>query len=206
MNTTSGSRRTFFLQGGAALGAGVVTAAGAASLANTQSHANSNADLEQQLACRVDLDAIRDLQITFMRLVEEENYDSIAALFSEKGHLHLSGLTATGVQAISKLFVQTYRQQCGTPLHRAYRPNASRQHDVISLNQDGAQASATYHVDVELVSPLQGDSTAAQMARLQGHQARHWKAGRFAAQYVKSQGHWRIASLSFPANESTASG
>jgi SnoaL-like domain len=205
-NHSPNSRRAFFLQSGAALGAGVVTAAGASCLAATDKPQINDADLGQQLDYREARDAILDLQIAFTRLVETENYDSIADLFEARGHLHLSGLSANGQQEISQLFARQYRNQLAAILHRAYRPNASRQDDAISVSQDGQHASATFHVDVELVSPLPGHSTAAQMARLQGHQARHWEAGRIVAHYVKSQGHWSIASLTFPAFGAPASG
>jgi hypothetical protein len=51
---------------------------------------------------------------------------------------------------------------------------------------------------VALSTPLHGDSTVAQMARLQGQMAsRRWETGRFEAQYVKARGQWKMATLSY---------
>ncbi len=55
-----------------------------------------------------------------------------------------------------------------------------QQQDLVAIAADGAQATATFHCDVEFSVPLPADSTLAQMARLQGQVAeRHWQAGRF---------------------------
>ena len=54
---------------------------------------------------------------------------------------------------------------------------------------------------MELSSPLQGSSTIAEMARLQGHVAdRRWETGRFEAKYVKTAGQWKVASLEYLAS------
>jgi hypothetical protein len=46
--------------------------------------------------------------------------------------------------------------------------------------------------------PLQGDTTVARMARLQGQTAtRHWEFGPLEARYVKTKGNWKIASLNY---------
>jgi hypothetical protein len=182
------SRRSFFLHGGAVLSAGVATTAGAA----------APADLRQQLAGHDDREAIRRLQLDFMSSMEHQAYESVAALFSDQARFDLSGLTATGQAAIGRALVAQYRTQRATTMHSAYRQNGSQRKDVITLHRDAMQATATFHTEVELSTPLRADSTAAQMARLQGQMAIHrWESGRFDAQYEKSQGLWRIAALSY---------
>jgi hypothetical protein len=109
----------------------------------------------------------------------------------------LSGLSATGRQAIRQ-FADRHRQQQAAAMHIAYRQSALQQKDVVTIGDNGLQATALFHVDVELSKPLQGDSTAAQMARLQGQVAdRHWEAGRFDAQYEKIAGQWQIAAMRY---------
>jgi hypothetical protein len=83
----------------------------------------------------------------------------------------------------------------------AYRQSTAQQKDDVCFSEDGLRASATFHCEVELCTPLQDDCTAAQMARLQGLTAsRRWESGRFEASYVKAGGRWTMESLSYRAS------
>jgi SnoaL-like domain len=190
---TKSTRRAFFLHGGAVLGAGVATTAGAAAL--TRDPASS---LQRQLESAQDRDAIRRLHGAFTSLIEGQGYAAAAALFSEQGQLHLSGVSANGSPAIRDAFEQQYRQQRADVIHKAYRHKALHSLDAVTLSEDGLHAAATFHVEAELCMPLRDDCTVARMARLQGHVAdRHWESGRFDATYVKTEGEWKITSLSY---------
>jgi hypothetical protein len=190
------SRREFFLQGSAALSAGVAATAGASVLKGSAS-ADGNV-LHRQLAELQDREAIRQLQLSFAALVEKQNYEAAADLFADEAQLDLSGVSASGKSAIQLLFSEQYRQQRAAVLHSAYRANALQQADALAISDDRQHATAMYHVDVALCSPVQGECTAAQMARLQGNAAsQHWEAGRFIAKYVKTRGQWKMASLNF---------
>jgi len=197
------SRRAFFLQGSAALGAGVATAVGTSAPA-AQSPAPLEEQLKQlrqQLDSAQDREAIRQLHLAFTSGVESQSYDAVAELFDEQASLQLSGASATGKAAIAQLFAHQYREQNGTALHSAYRQSGLQQRDTVTLGGDRLHATATFHVEVELCTPLQADCTAATMARLQGHVVdRRWQTGRFEAQYVKRQGEWKMASLSWLAS------
>jgi SnoaL-like domain len=203
ITTNSKSRRAFFLNGGAVLGAGVATTAGATALISDDATDNAPVhdqlkQLQQQLALAEDREAIRQLHLVFARSIENQTYESAVALFDERAYLHLSGANATGKSAIEKLFSDQYRQQKASAIHSAYRQSASQRSDVVTISDDHQQATATFHVEVELCSPLPVDSTIAKMARLQGHMVnRHWEVGRFEAKYVKTQGQWKMASLNY---------
>ena len=197
---TQSSRRTFFLQGGALIGAGVATTAGASALLseNTLPLQEQLRQLQEQLACAKDCEAIRQLHLAFTTLVESQAYEAAAELFDEQAHLQLSGVTVAGKPAILDLFADQYRHQKAAAIHSAFRQNALQQQDAVSLSDDRLQASAIFHSEVELSTPLSMNCTAAKMARLQGQMAdRRWEAGRFDAQYVKTAGQWKIASLSY---------
>jgi hypothetical protein len=71
---------------------------------------------------------------------------------------------------------------------------------MVSFGADGRHASATWHVDVKVGTPLDGEFTAAQMARLQGMLADvRWESGQLHAQYVRSGDHWQVESVSYEA-------
>jgi len=172
LKDTRTSRRSFFLQGGAALG-GVAATAGAAMLPARQ----VGGEASGQSAKSADREAIRQLHIQFTSLVESHGYEATAALFEPRAQVDFG---ATGV------------------IHDAYRANSLQRHDSLQFAENGQRASATWHVDVATGMPLAGDCTAAQMARLQGQLLdRHWESGRIEATYAKSLGQWKIAALRY---------
>ena len=154
------TRRAFFVNGGAVLGAGVATTVGASAL-RPEPVARGSAE---------DREAIRQLHLGLMARLENQSAEVPANLFDEQGRVQLG----------------------------AYRQTPSQQKDEVRLSEDGLQATATFHCEVELCTPLQEDCTAAQMARLQGLMAsRRWESGRFEASYVKTRGQWKMESLSY---------
>jgi SnoaL-like domain len=195
---TNSSRRAFFMTGGAVLGTGVATTVAAAALTSDSASPLEEQlqQLRRQLDGMEDREAIRQLHREFTTLVENQAYESAAELFDEEARLNLSGVSAIGKPAILQLFVAQYRHQKAAAIHRAYRQSNSQHKDTVTLSGERLQATATFHTEVELCTPLQGDCTVAQMARLQGHVAdRRWETGRFEAQYVQTRGRWRMMSL-----------
>ncbi len=187
------TRRSFFLRGGALLGAGVATSVGAKALMADPAPA-----VPELLQSAIDGESIRQLHLTFTDLMENQAYEAATELFHEQAQLNLTGITAAGKPAIARLFAVQYRQQQAAVMHSAYRQTASQRKDRVTLSDDRQQAEASFHTEVQISAPLQGDCTAAQMARLQGQVAdRRWESGRFDVQYVKVQGSWKMASLRY---------
>jgi hypothetical protein len=82
--------------------------------------------------------------------------------------------------------------------HRAYRSNARQNADQLTLAAD--RATASWNVDVQVVTPIEGDSTVAQMARLQGQYGDvRWETGRLEAAYEKTNGQWCVTSMRYVA-------
>jgi hypothetical protein len=159
-------RRAFFFKATAALGAGVAATAGA------------TAPVKQATPVD-DREAIRQLHLSWMRLMESGDHAAVAALFDAQATLTQFGT------------------QLAPALHLAYRPNARQHLDALSA-QDHGEYAGSWNVDVAVGSPLAGDSTAAQMARLQGNLGdRHWESGILHARYRRSGGEWKIAALEY---------
>ena len=155
---TNRSRRAFFTTGGAVLGVGVATTVGAATLTSDSASPLEEqlTKLRQQLDGVEDREAIRQLQREFTTLIENQAYESAAELFDEPAHLNLSGVSATGKPAILQLFVDQYRHQKAAAIHSAYRQSSLQHRDAVTLSEDRQQATATFHTEVELCTPLQG--------------------------------------------------
>ncbi|HTB65863.1 MAG TPA: nuclear transport factor 2 family protein [Steroidobacteraceae bacterium] len=199
-NKMNGTRRAFFVRGGAVLGAGVATAAAAGVLLPDAAPAVPDRlpQLQRELTSHQDRESIRQLHRAFTAAIENQTYEAAVELFEPHADLNLSGLSVQGQPAIRRLLITQYRQQQARVLHSAYRQGPLQQPDLIAIAADGAHATATFHCDVELSTPLPADSTLAQMARLQGQVAeRHWEAGRFEARYVKTDGQWKMTALRF---------
>jgi hypothetical protein len=97
--------------------------------------------------------------------------------------------------------VESRDSEAALPTHQAYRSNALQERDSLAFSESGSEATATWHVDVKIVSPLEGDSTIAQMARLQGMLADvRWEAGRLQVKYVKIHGQWQVAAQEYLAS------
>jgi hypothetical protein len=182
---TKTSRRRFFTQGGAVLGAGIAATAGASAL-------NAD-DPMKRLREMQGREAIRQLQLAFMNLIERQDYQAAAQLFDGQARLDLNGDSATGRRAIQQKLADQ-----STAFHRAYRQRAA---DIVTLSDDGTNASATFNVEAQLCTPLAEDCTAASMARLQGNVADlRWETGRFDAQYAKTRGEWKVRTLVYRAS------
>lgn len=200
---TNSSRRAFFLKGGAMVGAGVgaglATAVGASAAAGTKSTSHDEIrQLQVQLDHAQGREAIRQLHLALLGLLERQHYHDVAGLFDESAQLNLGEVRAAGKEAIARTLTDQYLHQRAKAIPGAYRQNTSQHKDVVSLSQDGQSAVATFHVEVELCTPLDADCTAAQMARFQGNVAgRRWESGRFDAQYAKKDGQWKVASLHY---------
>jgi hypothetical protein len=172
------TRRAFFLNGGAVLGAGVAAttaATGLALAATPQASAGDGAGAGVgALGTAEDREAIRQLHLAFVARLEAD--------------------ATVGNQADA-----TVRELFDEPVQLgAYRQTSSQRKDEVAFSEDGLQATATFHCEVELCTPLLDDCTAAQMARLQGLMAnRRWESGRFEASYEKSRGQWRMTAVSY---------
>ena len=185
------SRRAFFLQGGAVVGAGVASAGTA--LAGT-TLAGASVEPDDHAA---DREAIRRVQAAFAASIEAREWANAVALFAPGARLQLGSDEAKGVPAIRQLFTEMYAGQRADSLHDAYRPNALQLQDSISVAA-GGHARAIWHVDVRMVRPLQGDCTIAQMARLQGQLGdMRWESGLLEVRYVLQEGRWLIDALDY---------
>jgi hypothetical protein len=94
--------------------------------------------------------------------------------------------------------VESRTHEAAVATHHAYRANGLQHADELSVSGDGQLATATWHVDVQTGALVEGDSTLAQMARLQGQLTDvRWESGTLLATYTRTQGEWRIAALEY---------
>ncbi len=119
--------------------------------------------------------------------------------YTEQAQLHLSGMSAAGKPAIRQFVRRTVSRSAGDLPAQRLSSNALQRNDAVTFSSDHLRANAMFHTEVQISTPLRTDSTAAQMARLQGQMAesRWGETAGFEAQYVKTQGQWQIATLRY---------
>ena len=119
----NGSRRSFFLKGTAALGAGLASAsAGAAGLFDSpQTLQQQITQLQQKLSKLEDREALKHLYLAFTALLENRNYGAVVELFAENASVELHGICLEGKAAVKKLFLEGYGEQTASSLHTAHR-------------------------------------------------------------------------------------
>jgi hypothetical protein len=137
--------------------------AGAASAQET----GDGSGLAARLAALEDAAAIRDLQQTYARLVNAGAHAELAALFVDPARAVIDG----DVQLLVP---------------------AAAADDALSVAGDGT-ATARLGCTVELVTPIAGDGTLVEMARLQGDGFVKRRERRvLASSFVKRNGLWRF--------------
>ena len=138
-------------------------AAGAASARDT----DGGSDLAARLAALEDAAAIRDLHEIYARLVNSAAHAELAALFADPARAAIDASV------------------------RQLMPTAGTD-DAVTVAADGT-ATARLGCTVEIVTPLAGDGTLVEMARLQGDGfVKRSERRVLASSFVKRNGLWKF--------------
>jgi hypothetical protein len=198
------SRRDFVFRGGAAVGAGlgVAATAGAARLAGAAGGPAMAAAAPADSPA-ADREALRALHRRFLAAVEARRFEEAAAVFAPDGQLSMGDVTATGPSRIATALAAHYHSPHAVEQQDRYchRPQDGETVTVLDGGSGTAlTAAACFPVEVDLCTPLRGDSSLVEMARLSGHvAARRSEAGRFDATFARVAGDWRLAALRYTA-------
>ena len=194
------SRRSFFLGGTAALGAGLVSATTGASILfdSSQTLQVKLNKLQQKLNAMEDREALECLYLTFTTLMENKAYEAVVEIFSEDATVELNDLRTEGKASVKKLFMEEYKEEKFSRLHTAHRRDQSQKRDLIFVSEDRKTGSASFYNQVLICTPIHGESVLAHMARQQGMTAQSfWENGRYDILYTRTRDQWQISRLSY---------
>ena len=193
------SRRSFFLKGSAALGAGLVSAgAGAATLFDSSQNRQQMSQLQQKLSNLEDKEVLEHLHLAFTTMLENRTFDEVTDLFTEDAVVELSGIRLTGKAAVKKLFMEEYKNREISCLHTAHRRDQSQNQDLISVSNDRKRASASFYNQVLICTPIRWQSALAEMARQQGMTDQsYWESGRYDLDFTHVHDQWQISRLTY---------
>lgn len=132
--------------------------------------ADPAADARHRLALLEDTNAITVLQQRWFALMQQHNTAALGTLFAgEVPPVHAGDLLDARIDGSS-----------------------------VAVAPDRRSAAATVRARVLLGTPVSGDGTLQQMARLQGQTERQWsESGVYTAQYVKLDTEWKLQSLQY---------
>lgn len=194
------SRRSFFLRGTAALGAGLVSAnAGAAILFDPSQNVQEQMErLQRELNKMEDREALEHLYLTFTTLMENRTYDAVVEMFTEDATIEMHDIRLKGKASVKKLFMEEYNEEKIPCLHIAHRRDQSQKQDLVSVSEDRKKAGASFYNQVLICTPIHGQSVLADMARQQGMTAQsYWENGRYDIGFTRIRDQWRISRLSY---------
>jgi hypothetical protein len=126
--------------------------------------------LQHKLGLLEDSNAIRALQQRYFALVQQQDAAALATLFADRV----------------------------VDVHAARVLDARLDNASIEVASDRQSATAQLQTRIQLGTPMSGNDTLQQMARLQGLSEQQWReSGVYTAQYVKRGSEWKISSLHY---------
>ncbi len=169
MKSVNSARRRFFWKAGAALSAPLAVVAPNASTAEGPA-------LEARLAMLEDLNAIRGVNLAYVRHVNAGAHREAAALFADPAQARLAGIRALAADPLGG------------------------DDDAIELSADGTAATARSHCTLTTETPIEPSCPLVEMARAQGGGVtKRSERGLLESAYVKVDGVWMIERWAFRA-------
>ncbi|HEX6993103.1 MAG TPA: nuclear transport factor 2 family protein [Gammaproteobacteria bacterium] len=190
-------RRSFFFK----LGAGVSTA-----LASTAAIAAPGGadDPALRLALLEEERALRKLHEAFERALDGGAYDEVVEMFAEDAEVVFNnGVFAHRSRGISRLYRERFRAgKTGRRIEPApgFELDAERRQDRVVVSADRQSAEAVFPYSIQVGTPIETETSLADMARLHGDGVRTWwEGGVYRVSYRKDavDGRWRIARLEY---------
>jgi len=182
-------RRSFIWKAGAAMSAVVASAAGGFS--------KSGVDRGNMLK---DANAVRSLHRTYEARLHQGRYDEVSDLFAEKAEVVYNGGLFKGQKGLRRLYCNLFRSgMTGKKIEPApgFEIDAV---DTVEIAGDGKAATGSFPYSIQAGTPMQGDSSLVDMARLQGEGIRKWwEGGTYKVTYIKAGKGWKIRRLEYRA-------
>ncbi len=197
-------RRSFIWKTGAALSA--VVASSAAGFSSPA--ADPSAGLRDQinrLSNRVgsmeDAEAVRRLHKAYESLLDRGMYEDVLAMFADEAEVVYNGGLFHGKEGIRRLYCHHFASGLtGKKIEPApgFAPDPAQQLDIVEVAADRKTASGQFPYSIQVGTPMTGDSSLVEMARLQGQGVLHWwEGGIHEVSYVKEDNAWKIKRLEY---------
>jgi hypothetical protein len=197
-------RRSFIRKTGAALSAVLATAVAGISKPSVDPDAGLKAQvdhLSNQLGNLEDANAIRRLHQAYESRLTEGMYEEVAGMFAKDAEAVYNGGLFAGKEGIHRLYCDNFASGLtGKKIEPApgFEPDPAQQLDFVEVAADRRTATGKFPYSMQVGTPMTGDSSLLEMARLQGEGiVKWWEGGVCEAIYVKVGGGWKIKRLEY---------
>ena len=198
-------RRSFMWKAGAALSAAMASAIPSMSNHKSNQGDGLNAEvnrLSNRLAILDDENAIRTLHQTYEALLDGGRYEEVADLFAEDSEVVFNGGAFKGRKdGVSRLYGDCFRSGLtGKKIGPApnFEVHSEQRRESIEVSADRLSASGQFPYSMQVGTPMTGDSSLVQMARMQGEGiVKWWEGGTCEVSYVKVDKAWKIRRLEY---------
>ena len=204
--SVANGRRSFIRKTGAALSAVVASAAAGFS----KPAATPDAGLKDQigrLSNRVgnleDADRVRRLHQAYESHLDRGMYEDVVAMFADDAEVVYNSGLFHGKEGIRRLYCDHFAPGLtGKKIEPApgFEPDPAQKPDIVDVAEDRKTATGQFPYSFQVGTPMTGDSSLVDMARLQGEGiVKWWEGGTCAASYVKVGKSWKIRRLEYRA-------
>jgi hypothetical protein len=197
-------RRSFIRKTGAALSAVIASAAAGFSKSAADPAAGLR-DRIDRLSSRVgsleDADAVRRLHRAYESCLDRGMYEDVVAMFADEAEVVYKGGLFHGKKGIRRLYCDHFASGLtGKKIEPApgFELDPAQQLDIVEVAADRKNASGKFLYSIQIGTPMTGDSSLVEMARLQGEGIlQWWEGGIHEVSFVKEDDSWKIKGLEY---------
>ena len=129
-------------------------------------------ELEKAIGLWQDTEAIKKLRATYCYLCDDQKWEEVLHLFTEKARLDFGGVKYEGQEGLKAFFLQLLPAQLSFSMHMVHNP---------ILEVQGDKATGKWYF--EAPTSFKPDNKA------------FWLAGIYEEEYLREKGEWKIDSL-----------
>jgi hypothetical protein len=185
-------RRSFIWKAGAAMSA--VVASAVSGISKPAGRADGSKDAN----------AVRMLHRTYESLIDKGRYEEALDLFADKAEAVFNGGIFAGKRGgLRRLYFENFSAgMTGKKIEppASFEPDPARDLDIVEVAPDGKTASGRFPYSMQVGTPIEGNSSLLEMARLHGEGiAKRWEGGICEASYLKVGESWKIRRIEYRA-------
>jgi hypothetical protein len=197
-------RRSFIWKTGAAMSAVVASAVTGISKQEVDAGAGLK-DQVNRLSNRIgsleDANAIRRLHQAYESRLDQGRYEEVAGMFTDDAEVLYNGGVFAGENGIRRLYCEHFASgRTGKKIEPApgFEVDPAQQLDIVDVAGDRKIATGQFPYSMQVGTPMTGNSSLLEMARLQGEGiVQWWESGTHAVSYVKKGDTWEIRKLEY---------
>jgi hypothetical protein len=197
-------RRSFIWKAGAAMSAMAASAVAGFSKSAPDSDAGSKGEMDRlanQIGCLEDANVIRKLHDMYESYLDKGMYEEVVGMFADDAEAVYNGGLFAGKEGIRRLYGDNFASgRTGKKIEPApgFEPDPAQQLDIVEVAADRRTATGQFPYSMQVGTPMTGDSSLVEMARLQGEGiVKWWEGGIYEASYVKVGESWKIRRLEY---------